>query len=706
MKKTIRNISIILILMLHAVLFGQKETPQLFEPTLIKADIDTLIFKLMDVHPTFLDYYKSNNLKSKIDSIKNSITSPMSSLDFFRIMQPIVTIDGHTTLRHTGGICPNEDSPLFPFKVIIFKNSLYIKENLSKNEALVKGSIIEKINGGSSKKIIRNLIRYIPGEKESYKIKKLEKDFHIYMALVYGSFSDFEITVNKSELKLKGAKCDAFHEVSKPKFELRFYDDDIAYIYKRMFMPPKDFLHFMDSAFTAISERHINYLIIDNLQGGGLTDLADSLISYFADKPYRLLEKKATKISPFTKEFIESKKEEGHIQGGYFIQEYPKHSSALKNRFPGLTYILTGPLSYSTATSFPAAARCFQNTFIVGEETGQPLLSNGDQNQFMLPGTKMSCITALSKVYMPGHNNDEINGVFPDFNVTPTLEDLLNDREYTLEYTLKLIRKNKIKEDKNVLDTKDAYFGLTPPGLIPKVFAPGIGSDSTWAEHCQVAISPNGDEIYWSAWTADYKTEDGAKNTEQIFFSKFETGMWTKPKLAEFTEGNPHGLNGGPSFSPDGNKLFFYQVKSPWVSSPKRCYYVEKKNGKLGNQLIDVGQPYSSESHNDTPVFTQKGHAYKNARGTILQFSYKNEKFTLLDTIVIHKDFRPAWNIYVSPMEDYVIFAAKHEGGVGDIDLYISFKTEEDEWGTPVNMGPEINTELRERFPMVSPDGK
>ena len=441
MKRAIRSISILLILILHVVLFAQEEKPQLFEPTIIKADIDTLISKLKDVHPTFLAHYKANNFKTKIDSIKKNITDPISSLDFFRIMQPLVVIDGHTTLTYTGELNPNDDNPLFPFRVIVFNNSLYIKENLSNNEALVKGSVIEKINCVPSEKILKNLLKYTPGEKESYKIKKLEKDFHVYMALVYGSFSDFTITVNKTELKLKGASWDDFQEPAKPKFELRFYDNDIAYIYKRMFMPPKDFLHFMDSAFTVISEKQINHLIIDNLSGGGLTDLADSLMSYFTDKPYSMLEKKMTKISPFTKEFIEEKESLGSIQDGYFMEEYPKHASERNNRFSGSTYILTGPLSYSTGTCFPAAAKCNQTAFIVGEETGQPLVSNGDQNQFQLPGTKMFCITALSKVYMPGHNNDEVNGVLPDYKVTPTLEDLLNDNEYTLEYALKLIRK-------------------------------------------------------------------------------------------------------------------------------------------------------------------------------------------------------------------------------------------------------------------------
>lgn len=260
--------------------------------------------------------------------------------------------------------------------------------------------------------------------------------------------------------------------------------------------------------------------------------------------------------------------------------------------------------------------------------------------------------------------------------------------------------------EEHFLETKDAYFGLTPPGLIPEVFAPGIVSDSTWAEHCQVAISPKGDEIYWSAWTGAYRTEDDTKNTEQIFYSNFENGKWSKPALAKFIKGNLHGLNGGPVFSLDGKKIFFYQVKGPWVSSNMNTYYVEKKNGKWGDDPINIGQPYNSEDQNYSPIFTKKGIAYKNLFTEILKYTYENDKFTLIDSIVIHEGFRQAWNFYMSPNEDYVIFADQHDGGYGDIDLYISFKTKDNNWGYPINLGADINTELRERFPTVSPDGK
>jgi len=436
-----RNIFILWILILPVSLFGQKDTAKLFEPSMIKADIDTLIHKLKVVHPTFINYYNENNIQDKIDSIKKNVNNPMSSLDFFRIMQPFVSIDGHTTLIYDGEVYPKMDNPFFPFKVVIYNNVLYIKDNLSDNKTISKGSIIETINGIPTKAIINNLIRYRPGEKETYKLKSLEKDFHMYYQLVYGSFSEFDVTINKVKLTVTGANWNDFEEPSRPNFELRFYDDDIAYIYKRMFMPPGDFIHFMDSAFNLITEKQIKYLIIDNLRGGGMTDLADSLMSYFADKPYRIIEKQMIKISPLTTEYIESKKSEGFIKGDYFEQEFSSHNSRT-NRFTGTVYILNGPLSYSAATCFPAAAKCYQNAINVGEETGQPLLSNGGMSRFTLSNTKLSCYTSLSEIYMPCNNNDTKKGVIPDYKVIPTIEDLLNDKDYTLEYTLNLIRKN------------------------------------------------------------------------------------------------------------------------------------------------------------------------------------------------------------------------------------------------------------------------
>lgn len=252
---------------------------------------------------------------------------------------------------------------------------------------------------------------------------------------------------------------------------------------------------------------------------------------------------------------------------------------------------------------------------------------------------------------------------------------------------------------------KGAYLGQQLPGIIPEVFAPGIVSDTSWAEHCQVAVSPKGDEIYWSAWTSKYPPSDPkyGKATEQIFYSKSENGTWTKPALAEFVKGFLTTFNGGPVFSLDGNKLFFYSNR-PGGLGDLDVWYVEKINDTW-SKPVNIGKPYNSEGTDITPVFTGKGNAFKNFQKTI-KYKYENGVFTNPDTIVINKDFSPKLSLYVSPDESYMIFAANKEDGFGSLDLYISFKNANNEWGYPINMGNKVNTTLAERFPVVSPDGK
>lgn len=260
--------------------------------------------------------------------------------------------------------------------------------------------------------------------------------------------------------------------------------------------------------------------------------------------------------------------------------------------------------------------------------------------------------------------------------------------------------------------SKNAYFGQKPPGLVPEIFAPGIVSDTSWAEHCQVAISPKGDEIFWSAWSSKYPPADTSmKNSEQIYFSEFENGVWTKPALAVFVKDYLTILNGGPSFTPDGNRIYFYSTGRDGSLGAKDVWYVDRtENG--WSKAINAGEPLNTPDGDWTPSFTKNGNAYhmgnysSNRNEKPLKFKYSNGKFAKPDTVIIHPDFRPAWAMYVSPDESYMIFSGIHSEGFGSLDLYVSFKTDDNAWGTPINMGDKINTEKMERFPVVSPDGK
>jgi WD40 repeat protein len=257
--------------------------------------------------------------------------------------------------------------------------------------------------------------------------------------------------------------------------------------------------------------------------------------------------------------------------------------------------------------------------------------------------------------------------------------------------------------EKNFLETKDAYFGFTPPGLIPEVFAPGIVSDSTWQEHCQIAISPKGDEIYWSKFASG--------DTEQIYFSKFVNNGWTKPELADFIKDDLTLINGQPTFSPDGKKLFFHSRNRTGGLGYIDAWYVERKDSGW-SKPINAGQPFNTDGDDRPPIITESGNAYTMGRNFVenkvdyLKFNYTDGKFSKPSTVSIYKNTPYWWPLYISTDESYIIFPSAMKDGFGRLDLYICFKNENDIWGKPINLDPDINTEVSERFPVVSPDGK
>ncbi|HTB07831.1 MAG TPA: tetratricopeptide repeat protein [Bacteroidia bacterium] len=53
-----------------------------------------------------------------------------------------------------------------------------------------------------------------------------------------------------------------------------------------------------------------------------------------------------------------------------------------------------------------------------------------------------------------------------------------------------------------------------------------------------------------------------------------------------------------------------------------------------------------------------------------------------------------------------IYFASDRPGGFGGIDLYVSRRIPNGNWGTPQNLGTVINTPSNEDFPNISPDGK
>ncbi len=253
-----------------------------------------------------------------------------------------------------------------------------------------------------------------------------------------------------------------------------------------------------------------------------------------------------------------------------------------------------------------------------------------------------------------------------------------------------------IQDEKSFFETKDAYFGQKPPGLIPEIFAPNIIAHMA---HSSPTFTPDGKEIYWS-------TVSEENVTRKIYYVKFDNNSWSEPIIASFS-GSYH--DDQPFISYTGEKLYFASKRPKtkngneendiWISDKTKQGWGEPKTI---NNLIGFWTP--SVSRNGTIYFLD---IIENTR-VICNAELKNGKYEEVKVLneKINKKGCLNWTPFIAPDESYLIFSSDREGNLGYGDLYISFKDEKGKWKEPVNMGKSINTDRQERFPGVSPDGK
>ncbi len=268
---------------------------------------------------------------------------------------------------------------------------------------------------------------------------------------------------------------------------------------------------------------------------------------------------------------------------------------------------------------------------------------------------------------------------------------------------LLIISKGQINKNE-LLVLEAPYFGQTPPGLSPKIFAPETISAEMDLHSCP-SFSKDGEIVFWK--TMNRKQLDG------IYYSKFENNYWIKPQRASFIETDQNYTNDVPLLR-NNDTLFFLSDRQYNGTHKKRIWFTIK-NGDLWEQpkCFDSFEPTDVNLHWQF-TFSEKGNIYftgikNNGIGMydlFVAYRVGNEyKIEILPEPINSKnsDICP----YIAPDESYLIFASsERENGYGKTDLYICFKDSNNVWRNPINMGPEINSSGQEFCSLVSLDGK
>ncbi|MDO1447359.1 hypothetical protein Q0590_13910 [Rhodocytophaga aerolata] len=255
-------------------------------------------------------------------------------------------------------------------------------------------------------------------------------------------------------------------------------------------------------------------------------------------------------------------------------------------------------------------------------------------------------------------------------------------------------------------NTAISYLNQEPPGLTPKLFAPGIVSLKDRYEFGSV-FSHDGKEFYYAVEIAQ---------RPHIEYMKFENNKWREP--VKLLSSDKYGYN-DPFLSPDEQKLFFISDQAMDGKGDKKdidIWYVQReKNG--WSKPINAGKEINS-AHNEYYIsFTKEGTMYyssnkeaedvKSKKYDIYHSPFVKTAFSSSTKLgsAINTDHYEA-DVFVSPEEDYLIYCAERPDGYGRGDLFISFKDAKGQWTKAKNMGNAVNTQGYEFCPFVTADGK
>jgi len=229
------------------------------------------------------------------------------------------------------------------------------------------------------------------------------------------------------------------------------------------------------------------------------------------------------------------------------------------------------------------------------------------------------------------------------------------------------------------------YFGQTPPGNIPQVFAPGVISLPGRIEY-GVSIAPAGDEMLFAL---------GNWPNKRTMIMKYENNHWTGPDTVSFS------VNRSAEeaiYSPGGQRVYYYAYNPPNpLGGSDLCYSV--KTGSAWSDPVNLGTPLNTTQDEYHPCIVGDSSVYfENAAGKICYSKFQNGAYQpriLMPSIF--NDPNMAWgNPYVSPDQSYFIFNSSRPGGFGGTDLYISYKKTDGSWTNPKNLGNIINTPTNE----------
>jgi outer membrane protein OmpA-like peptidoglycan-associated protein len=321
----------------------------------------------------------------------------------------------------------------------------------------------------------------------------------------------------------------------------------------------------------------------------------------------------------------------------------------------------------------------------------------------------------------------EINPTFYKNSYYFLSESLLATAQYeeaqkNLETFIKFDRINPDTKDNAMRMLANAKFGADAVKH-PKPFTPinvGPGINTSFDEYFP-AVTADGKKFMFTRSIRDAQMPEF--ENEDFFESEKINSVWQEAK--PIREINSPGNEGAPTLSADGNIMFFVSCANQFgdYSAPDRkgygscdIFYAQKINGRW-TRARNAGSAINSGNWETQPSFSSDGKTLYFVRGVLSRGGVREQdiysstigedgKFSQAVKLstVVNTPYKEE-SVFIHPDNQTLYFASEGHVGLGGLDIFMSKRQADGEWGTPVNLGYPINTQNDDISLLVGPEG-
>ncbi len=417
-------------------------------PQALQKDLAFLKDSLRGLHPGLYRYKSKKQIDELFQNARAKLTQPMTLLSYYAVIRYVISgiEDGHTSAFLPGDVNKTmlSQAKLFPLWLHFIGDNAYITAAAG---SLPAGTRIDQIDHKVVAKLRNEFFHYIPsdGSNESGKLAEMnygESPFLYLYYLAYGEKLSFNVHFTRPD-GIKGDtifKAEPFKNIlGKPVQQkisryltLANTQDSTAVLTVKTFLSGfldqtgENFKDFVQSSFKELADKHVKKLIIDvRDNAGGNDDNGMLLDSYLVDRPFYY----TAKISTTTKVFTAADNTDLLLQ------------QPAADHFKGKVFILMNGKSFSTTADFCAVAQNISHAKFIGEETGGGYYGNtsGARTTLFFPNTHIKVNVPLWAYFDAVQAMKyKDRGVIPDYQVVPTINDILEHRDVQLQFAFKL----------------------------------------------------------------------------------------------------------------------------------------------------------------------------------------------------------------------------------------------------------------------------